>query len=206
MAEKIISPGVFTSEVDQTFLPAAVAEIGAVVVGPTVKGPAMIPTVVSSYSEYQEIFGDSFKSGSNYFQYLTSHTAENYLKHSDTLTVVRIMDGTTRWSTASVPTGSGKNHTGSYCQNGDTGAVLDDCGEVVGGNGLVNDANTSFKLHTLAHGHIMNNNPLSSSTNSGINTGSAIQGITGSNSMLPSGSKDNVRWEIASSQPAKGTF
>ena len=37
MAEKIVSPGVFTSEVDQTFLPAAVAEIGGAVVGPTVK-------------------------------------------------------------------------------------------------------------------------------------------------------------------------
>ena len=69
MAEKIISPGVFTTEVDQTFLPAALAEIGAAVVGPTVKGPAMIPTVVESYSEYQEIFGDTLKSGSNYYQF-----------------------------------------------------------------------------------------------------------------------------------------
>ena len=46
MAEQIISPGVFTNEVDQSFLPAAVGEIGAAVIGPTVKGPAMIPTVV----------------------------------------------------------------------------------------------------------------------------------------------------------------
>ena len=83
MAEKIVSPGVFTKEIDASFLPAAIGDIGAVVIGPTVKGPAMIPTVVTSYSEYQEIFGDSFKSGSNYFQYLTSHTAENYLKHSN---------------------------------------------------------------------------------------------------------------------------
>jgi hypothetical protein len=45
MAEKIISPGVFTNEIDQTFLPAAVADIGAVLIGPTQKGPAGIPTV-----------------------------------------------------------------------------------------------------------------------------------------------------------------
>ena len=46
MAEKIVSPGVFTNEVDQTFLPAAVADIGAALIGPTLKGPAGIQTVV----------------------------------------------------------------------------------------------------------------------------------------------------------------
>ena len=68
MAEKIVSPGVFTKEIDASFLPAAIGDIGAAVIGPTVKGPAMIPTVVSSYSEFQAKFGDVFKSGSNQFQ------------------------------------------------------------------------------------------------------------------------------------------
>ena len=63
MAEKIISPGVFTDEIDQTFLPAAIQDIGAALVGPTVKGPAMIPTVVNSYSEFVSTFGDVFRSG-----------------------------------------------------------------------------------------------------------------------------------------------
>ena len=67
MAEKIISPGVFTNEIDQSFLPAAIGEIGGVVIGPTVKGPAMVPTVVSSFSEFQEKFGTTFKSGSAYY-------------------------------------------------------------------------------------------------------------------------------------------
>ena len=60
MAEKIISPGVFTSEIDESFLPAAVGEIGAAIIGPTLKGPVMIPTVVSSYSEFASKFGTSF--------------------------------------------------------------------------------------------------------------------------------------------------
>ena len=64
MAEKIISPGVFTNEVDQSFLPAGIAAIGAAVIGPTQKGPAGIPTVVSSYSEYLQKFGGAFTSGS----------------------------------------------------------------------------------------------------------------------------------------------
>ena len=48
MAEKIVSPGVFTSEIDESFLPAAIGDIGAAIVGPTVRGPALIPTVVES--------------------------------------------------------------------------------------------------------------------------------------------------------------
>ena len=99
MAEKIISPGVFTKEVDQSFLPAGVQAIGAAVVGPTVKGPVLIPTVVSSYSEYVQIFGDTFESGSgaqlDSYKYLTSYSAQEYLKYADTLTVVRVADSAT---------------------------------------------------------------------------------------------------------------
>ena len=61
MAERIVSPGVFTNEIDQSFLPAAIGEIGAAIVGPTVKGPPLIPTVVTSYSEFEQIFGSTFK-------------------------------------------------------------------------------------------------------------------------------------------------
>ena len=96
MAEKIISPGVFTKEVDQSFLPAGVQAIGAAVIGPTVKGPVLIPTIVSSYSEFSQIFGDTFSSGSGAYEdtykYLTSYSAQEYLKYADTLTVVRVAD------------------------------------------------------------------------------------------------------------------
>jgi hypothetical protein len=121
LAEKIVSPGVFTNEIDQTFLPSAVSDIGAVLIGPTVKGPAGIPTVVTSYSEYQRLFGDSFKSGSQYYQYLTSHTAEQYLKNSDTLTVVRVLAGNFSKANAEISAsidpkivGGGTKNTGSF--------------------------------------------------------------------------------------------
>ena len=82
MAEKIVSPGVFTNEIDASFLPAAIGNIGAAIVGPCVKGPVEVPTVVTSYAEFQERFGDTFKSGSNYYTYFTSIAAKNYLQHS----------------------------------------------------------------------------------------------------------------------------
>jgi len=112
MAEKIISPGVFTNEIDQTFLPSAVADIGAAIIGPTVKGPAGVPTVVTSFSDFQAKFGDVVKSGSDSVQFLTSHAAEEYLKNSDTLTVVRVMDGTFAPATASVATSGSIDGTG----------------------------------------------------------------------------------------------
>jgi hypothetical protein len=98
MAEKIVSPGVFTNEVDQSYLPSRIAAIGAAVVGPTQKGPAGIPTTVSSYSEFLQVFGGTFNSGSGAseqsYKYLTNYAAQEYLKYADTLTVVRILAGT----------------------------------------------------------------------------------------------------------------
>ena len=46
MAENIISPGVFTRENDLSFLPQGIGQIGACIIGPTVKGPAFVPTVI----------------------------------------------------------------------------------------------------------------------------------------------------------------
>ena len=56
MAERIVSPGVFTRERDLSFLPQGIADIGAAIVGPTVKGPAFVPTMISNFSEFEEMF------------------------------------------------------------------------------------------------------------------------------------------------------
>ncbi len=119
-SEKIISPGVFTNEIDKTHLPAAVGEIGAALIGPTVKGKAGIPTIVNSYSEFQTTFGDTFKSGSDYYQYLTSYTAKEYLRHGSKLTVVRIMAGSPSHASATISSsidpavvGGGEKSSGS---------------------------------------------------------------------------------------------
>ena len=53
MAEQIISPGVFTRENDLSFLPQGIGQIGAAIIGPTEKGPAFVPTVVRSFSDFE---------------------------------------------------------------------------------------------------------------------------------------------------------
>ena len=57
MAERIVSPGVFTREKDVSFLPEGIGEIGAAIIGPTEKGPAFVPTSITSFSEFENTFG-----------------------------------------------------------------------------------------------------------------------------------------------------
>ena len=57
MAERIVSPGVFTRERDLSFLPQGVSEIGAAIIGPTRKGPSFVPTVIRNFEEFESIFG-----------------------------------------------------------------------------------------------------------------------------------------------------
>jgi hypothetical protein len=85
MAEKIVSPGVFTEEKDLSFLPQGIANIGAAFIGPTIKGPAMVPTSVTSYGEFVQVFGDT--DPNLYLPY----TAKEYLQNSGQLTVVRTL-------------------------------------------------------------------------------------------------------------------
>ena len=106
MAEKIVSPGVFTNEIDQSFLPATAGPIGAAIVGPTVKGPILRPTMVSSYSEFVQIFGEVIESGSDKYQYLTSHTAKEYLRQGGPATIVRVGEDGLSKATATIKAGS----------------------------------------------------------------------------------------------------
>jgi hypothetical protein len=85
MAEKIVSPGVFTEEKDLSYLPQGIANIGAAFIGPTIKGPASVPTSVTSYGEFVQIFGDT-----NPNLYLP-YAAKEYLSNSGQLTVVRTL-------------------------------------------------------------------------------------------------------------------
>lgn len=94
MAEQIVSPGVFTRENDQSFITQQPVEIGAAIVGPTVKGPVEIPTTVTSYSEFKNKFGSTFVSGNQTYSYLTSLSAYNYFQNGgSSLLVTRVVSG-----------------------------------------------------------------------------------------------------------------
>jgi phage tail sheath protein FI len=122
MAEQIVSPGVFTRENDQSFITQQPVQVGAAIVGPTVKGPVEIPTVVTSYSQYVNKFGTTFVSGNQTYSYLTSISAYNYFQNGGTtLLVTRVVSKSADWTSATsttpqnnVASVTGKPATGSF--------------------------------------------------------------------------------------------
>ena len=187
MAEKILSPGVFTNEIDQSFLPATAGPIGAAVVGPTLKGPILEPTVVNSYSEYVSVFGELIESGSDNYQFLTSHTAKEYLRQGGPLTVVRVAEpeGNTAKATAIV-------YSGSFTAQS--------------GNKTLKEL---FTLEALGDGPQFNNF-VGTGSNFGTNNKLPIRVTSAANDQLLSGSyggrSNNFRWEVNQLNLKQGTF
>jgi uncharacterized protein len=144
MANFTVSPGVTTNELDQTFLTGQPVQAGAAIIGPTVKGPFEVPTLVTSYSQYTSLFGDSFVSGGINYSYLTSIAAYNYFNYGgSSLLVARVASGSFTSATSTlIPTGSSGPTTGL----------------------------SPFTLETISQGIIMNNS--GSETNGALVSGS----------------------------------
>jgi hypothetical protein len=83
MAEKIVSPGVFTKENDLSFLQQGVADIGAAFIGPFKEGP-LTPTIVNSQAEFETLFGVVDDT------YYTPLAVQNYLREAGTATICRV--------------------------------------------------------------------------------------------------------------------
>ena len=132
MAETLLSPGVLTRENDQSQVTSGPITVGAAIVGPTVKGPVQVPSLVTSYSDYKNKFGAAFISGGVTLEYLTSIAAYNYFQQGgESLLVTRVVSGSTAGYTPAT-----------------SSQVL-----TIGGN----VASSSFSLETLSDGVIMNN-------------------------------------------------
>jgi hypothetical protein len=113
MAETLISPGVLARENDQSFITQQPVTVGASIIGPTVKGPVEIPTVVTTYSDYLNKFGGTFLSGGIEYSYFTSIAAYNYFQQGgESLLVSRVVSGSFTSATASIASsGSGVSFT-----------------------------------------------------------------------------------------------
>ncbi len=136
------SPGVKINEIDNTYLTGQPINVGAAIIGPTVKGPVEVPTVVTSYSEYKAVFGDVFTSGSDTYSYLTSIAAYNYFNYGgESLLVARVASGSFSPASSSIIADDSV-----YVINGYV-----DPGYILGGGTNI------FELKTLSEGIIMNN-------------------------------------------------
>ena len=187
MAETLISPGVLARENDSSFVTARPVERGAAIIGPTVKGPIEQPTLVSSYSSFQAIFGDKLQSGSNEFSYLTSVAANNYFQNGgNSLLVTRVVSGSTTQDWTPATSSAAAEQTG----------IVAAFGIPTGSQGPTTGL-SPFVLETISEGAIMN---------SGIQQAESSNNVVNGNGALISGSFDNLRYEIASVNSSSGVF
>jgi hypothetical protein len=187
MAKNVfISAGVYTREFDLSYLPEEIPAVGAAIVGPTVRGPAMVPIPVSTYSEYIRWFGDTFSSGSGAveaeYKYLTTYAVQEYLRYGQVVTVMRILAGSYQPAYTNVVNSS------SYQLR-------------LAGTASVAQSNMAFKLVSLSDGDITN-----SGQSMAALSGSGATADESTNGLLVSGSKFNLRWEIANVDANRGTF
>jgi len=95
MADKVfVSPGVYTSEKDLTFVTRQVGVTTLGLVGETTKGPAFQPIFVSNYDEFRAFFGgcDPTRIKDNGApKYELPYIAKSYLSQSNQLFVTRVL-------------------------------------------------------------------------------------------------------------------
>jgi len=189
MAETLLSPGVLARETDQSFLTQQPVQAGAAILGPTLLGPVEIPTLVTTYSDYLNKFGGSFLSGGVEYSFLTQISAYNYFQNGGTsLLVTRVASGSWTSATASIGNFFSASST-TPLTNGATGF-----NSASGGFTFTQ----SFVLSTISEGDVMNS---ISGSDSAI-----VYGLDSTNGSLASGSANNIRWQVTSTDTSAGTF
>jgi hypothetical protein len=136
MAETLLSPGVLTRENDQTLITQGPITAGLALVGPTVKGPVNIPTLVTSYSDYKSKFGGAFESASIRYEYLTSIAVYNYFQQGgESVLVTRVASGSFAPATASILTSDSAPQI--VLETISEGALMNNSGSVTTSGSLV---------------------------------------------------------------------
>ncbi len=88
-----VSPGVYTSELDLTFVAQSVGVTTLGLVGETLKGPAFEPVLITNFDEFRTYFGTTSpeKDGNGNPKYELGYVAKAYLQESNQLFVTRVL-------------------------------------------------------------------------------------------------------------------
>jgi hypothetical protein len=160
MAEKIVSPGVFTKENDLSFLATGVAGIGTAFIGPFKEGP-LTPTIVNTQNEFRQLFGEVDTT------YYTPIAVQAYLKEAGAATICRVggIGGYTEIKPALLTISSGSSLTVSasvailFNTDADTTSAFEN---VTGSNSSGNlILSSSQAISTLSGSYTVSLNPTS---------------------------------------------
>ena len=89
-----VSPGVYTSETDLSFVAQSVGVTTLGLVGETLRGPAFEPIFITNFDEFQTFFGGTIPEkfiGTQIPKYEAAYIAKAYLQQSNQLFVTRIL-------------------------------------------------------------------------------------------------------------------
>ena len=88
-----VSPGVYTSEKDLTFVAQSVGVTTLGLAGETLKGPAFEPVLITDFDEFKTYFGPTSpeKYGNGNPKYELAYVAKAYLQESNQLFVTRVL-------------------------------------------------------------------------------------------------------------------
>ncbi len=89
-----VSPGVYTSETDLSFVAQSVGVTTLGLVGETIKGPAFEPVFITNYNEFQAYFGGTEPVkfvNTQIPKYEAAYIAKSYLQQSNQLFVTRVL-------------------------------------------------------------------------------------------------------------------
>lgn len=211
MAEVLVSPGIQITETDRSYVAGTPIVAGAAILGPTVKGPVLVPTRVTSYADYVRRFGTTFMTTQvfdgvrrNIMQeFMTSMAAKSFFEQGgESLLVTRVANPKAFTSARSTEIRGAQGDSAEFAP---------------------------FIIHTISTGEIMNSAKESDGTFTPYDTGFVVttsegkytydedgnlitltrdnsQADTKADGSLVKGTKENLRWEISNINEEAGTF
>ncbi len=138
-----VSPGVYTSERDLTFVAQSVGVTTLGIVGETLQGPAFEPIFITNFDEYQVYFGGTSPekfTNTQIPKYETSYIAKAYLQQSNQLFVTRVLglsgyDAGPSWSISTI--GNVDPNTIGFSSNTTPAQILNFTGTTGGSSNVV---------------------------------------------------------------------
>lgn len=211
MAEVLVSPGIQITETDRSYVAGTPIVAGAAILGPTVKGPVLVPTRVTSYADYVRRFGTTFMTTQVFDgvrrntmqEFMTSMAAKSFFEQGgESLLVTRVANPKAFTSARSTEIRGAQGDSAEFAP---------------------------FIIHTISTGEIMNSAKESDGTFTPYDTGSVVttsegkytydedgnlitltrdnsQADTKADGSLVKGTKENLRWEISNINEEAGTF
>jgi len=147
--ETIVSPGVLLQEIDKSFITPGTDPSGLAIIGPAARGPIEVPTEITNYNSFKEIFGTVIRSGSQAYEYFTNLAVKNYFDNGGASAIVtRVVSASGTWAAASNThlSASAKASTQPFTlETLGKGADLNSVGNEYAGGALVNGSKDNFR-------------------------------------------------------------